>query len=75
MILGGPLLRPKSLSIQPGGLCDGCLPLRCEQVHGSVGKIIEAARMIEVEVCEHDVPHVSRVEAQPLNLADGVLVC
>src|SRR3954465_9514118 len=41
-----------------------------EHVHGGARKVVEAARMIEVEVRQHDVAYVARVEAEPLDLAD-----
>lgn len=34
------------------------------------GEIVEAARMIEVEMREDDMAHVARLEAEPFNLTD-----
>ena len=52
---------------------EGCLALRGQHMHGGMRKIIETAGVIEIEVREHDVPHIPSVEAQSLDLADAVI--
>src|SRR3954451_262212 len=37
-------------------------------MHGRLGKIVEAARVIEVEVAHDDVAHVARIEAERRDL-------
>ena len=66
-----PLLRSIALAVEPRRLGQRALLFLFEQMHLRVWKIIEAAGVIEIEVGQHDVTHVRRGPAEPLDLPDG----
>src|SRR3954466_14452093 len=65
-----PLLRTVPHAVEHRSPLLRRLLLGEEHVYGRARKVVEAAGMIEVEVRQHDVAHVARVEAEPLDLAD-----
>src|SRR5690349_523236 len=69
MLLRRPLLRPVALPVEPGAARDGGVAFALHQMHRRARKVVEAAGMIEIEVRQHDMAHVARVESQPLGLA------
>jgi hypothetical protein len=64
-------LRSETLAVEPSPLPGCIVTLYFEHVNRSVRKIVQSTGVIEVEVSEHDVPHVARVVAKPLHLAHG----
>ena len=65
-----PLLRAEPLAIEPAALLDRILDLAAHQMNARFWKIVEPARVIEIEVREHDVPDVACSIAESLDLAD-----
>jgi hypothetical protein len=39
-------------------------------VHSRPGEVVDSSRVIEVEMRQHDVPNVTRVESETLNLPE-----
>src|SRR5690606_30574824 len=66
-----PLLWAEALPVQPRALLLGVLALPPAQVHACVGEVVQASRVVEVEMGQQDVAYVARVEAETLDLADG----
>jgi hypothetical protein len=62
------LLRAVAHAVEHRALRLGRRALAAEHVHRRPREVVEPAGMIEVQVREHDVPHVARVEAELLDL-------
>src|SRR4051812_45507915 len=69
--LTGPLLWSIASLVERRAARHGGVPLAGQQVHAGPGKVVEPARVIEVEVCEDDVADIPRIEAAALNLTNG----
>lgn len=66
-----PLLRPVTHSVEHRRLCFRGSDLVSEEMHRGTRKIIEPARMVEVEVRKDDLPDVARIEPKGLDLPNS----
>jgi hypothetical protein len=66
-----PLLGAVTHAVEHGLLCDRRADLFREKVHRRMRKIIEPARVVEVEMGEDDVADVPGLKAEPLDLSNG----
>src|SRR3954454_12740955 len=62
-----PLLWTKPLPVHPRSLLERIVAFPAHQVHRCVREVVETTGMVEVQMAQHDMADIARIESEPFN--------